>query len=258
MNKKPVYYMQTDGRWKGQDYSAPGEKRTIGTSGCGPACAAMLIAAMRDAAVTPAVTAAWSKARGYKAKGQGTYYSYFEPQFAAYGIEAQQLSGVSVYHKPESPVHDNAFRLLRDGYYLIACMGPGDWTSSGHFVVVWWADDRVRILDPASNTAARAGGDPAVFRAQVKYYWAVDAREHNREEDKMDQEGFNQMMAVYLAGRNGGQADAWAAEAWEKARAAGIFDGTAPRGFITRQQAAVVLDRLGLADPDDRREADQE
>lgn len=42
------------------------------------------------------------------------------------------------------------------------------------------------------------------------------------------------------------QADPWAQEAWDKAVAAGIFDGTRPRDVLTRQEAAVVLDRLGL------------
>ena len=40
--------------------------------------------------------------------------------------------------------------------------------------------------------------------------------------------------------------DGWAKEAWSKAVAAGIFDGTRPRDGLTRQEAAVVLDRLGL------------
>ena len=40
--------------------------------------------------------------------------------------------------------------------------------------------------------------------------------------------------------------DSWAREAWSKAAAAGIFDGTRPRDQLTRQEAAVVLDRLNL------------
>lgn len=40
--------------------------------------------------------------------------------------------------------------------------------------------------------------------------------------------------------------DSWAREAWSKAAAAGIFDGTRPRDALTRQEAAVVLDRLNL------------
>ena len=40
----------------------------------------------------------------------------------------------------------------------------------------------------------------------------------------------------------------WAAEAWQKARDKGVMDGTRPAEGITRQEAAVVLDRLGLLD----------
>lgn len=42
------------------------------------------------------------------------------------------------------------------------------------------------------------------------------------------------------------QASSWAAEAWEKAVRGNVFDGTNPQGVLTREQAAVVLDRLGL------------
>lgn len=38
----------------------------------------------------------------------------------------------------------------------------------------------------------------------------------------------------------------WAGEAWERAVAAGIFDGSGPREPLTREQCAVVLERLGL------------
>lgn len=42
------------------------------------------------------------------------------------------------------------------------------------------------------------------------------------------------------------QADQWAQDAWEKAHAAGIMDGARPRDNLTRQEAAVLLARLGL------------
>ena len=41
-------------------------------------------------------------------------------------------------------------------------------------------------------------------------------------------------------------ASSWAVESWEKATRAGVFDGTNPQGTLTREQAAVVLDRLNL------------
>lgn len=40
--------------------------------------------------------------------------------------------------------------------------------------------------------------------------------------------------------------DVWAAQAWEKATNAGVLDGTRPRDPVTRQELALVLDRLGL------------
>ena len=43
----------------------------------------------------------------------------------------------------------------------------------------------------------------------------------------------------------------WAADAWEKAKKAGVLDGTMPRGNLTREQFAVVLGRLGLVNVDD-------
>ena len=73
---------------------------------------------------------------------------------------------------------------MKEGYYLIACMGKGLWTSSGHYIVVWWEDGKVRINDPNSTKTARLNGDLTAFKGQVKYYWAVDAREYNKKGEK--------------------------------------------------------------------------
>ena len=40
--------------------------------------------------------------------------------------------------------------------------------------------------------------------------------------------------------------DVWATEAWEKTKDKGVLDGTRPRDNMTRQELAVVLDRLNL------------
>lgn len=186
MNKKPIEYMQTDPRWKSLPYRVPGESATIGGSGCGPTCAAMLIETLTGQTYTPAMACEWSVEHGYKALNQGTYYSYFVPQFAVFGIEGKRLNSSNVYGKPQAEVHKEALELLKQGYYLIACMGKGLWTSNGHFVVVWWNDGKVYINDPASTRKERLVGDPDLFKAQVKYYWAIDARQynnHNNEED---------------------------------------------------------------------------
>lgn len=170
MNKQPVSYLQTDSRWKNEPYRAPGELSTVGSAGCGPSCAAMVIATLADKSVTPKTCCDWSVSHGYKALNNGTYYSYFVPQMAAFGISCHQLA---------KGAYDEAMSLLKQGYYIIALMGKGLWTSSGHFVLVWWADNKIRINDPASTNTARLNGDPTLFKQQAKYFWAIDARKYN-------------------------------------------------------------------------------
>jgi hypothetical protein len=123
--------------------------------------------------------------KGYKAKNQGTYYSYFVHQFKAHGITCERLNTANLYGNKTSSIHAEAFKMLEQGYYLIACMGKGLWTSSGHYIVVWWEDGKVRINDPASTKTARLNGDLTTFKSQVKYYWAIDAREYNKEREEV-------------------------------------------------------------------------
>lgn len=80
------------------------------------------------------------------------------------------------------------------------------------------------------------------FRAEVAQEWEGD----------MTEEKVRRLFQTLQAARD--EADMqeaqcvspWAKEAWEKAVAAGVFDGTRPGGALTREQAAVLLDRLGI------------
>ena len=255
MNKQPISYLQTDPRWAKLPYRVTGETATIGGSGCGPTCAAMLIETLTGRTFTPEDACNWSVEHGYKALNQGTYYSYFPPQFKAFGIDCKQLNGVSLYGKPNDAAHDKAFDLLKQGYYLIACMGKGLWTSSGHFVVVWWEDGKVRINDPASTRQERLNGDLATFKSQVKYYWAVDAREYNdptKEDDDMTQEQFKAMWLEMRKGLQDNDASSYSQEARDWAVSAGLIQGGGSNGefngmwedLLTREQFVTVLYRF--------------
>lgn len=171
---RPIYYLQTDPRWKNHDYSAKGEKKTIGSAGCGPTAAAMVIATLRDKNVTPVTTALWSMAHAYKALNQGTYYSYFVPQMSAYGIACKRLNTSNLYGKSSSAAHTEALNALKNGDWVIACMGKGNWTSSGHFILLYgYENGYVYINDPASTKAARVKNTWALYARQVKYMWTV-------------------------------------------------------------------------------------
>lgn len=103
--------------------------------------------------------------------------------------------------------------------------------------------------DIASNHAdvmhwfPKHGKSMDTFRADVAAWL-------HREESDMTQEQFNVMFANAMAAYNGEvqkrPVNPWAAEAWAQAGAQGVFDGTRPQAPLTREQAALVLQRLEL------------
>ena len=186
MNKQPVSYLQTNPQWANADYSAKGERTTIGASGCGPTAMAMVLATWADPKVTPKTECAWALAHGYKAPHQGTYYGYFGPAAKRYGLMAWQVNSGSIYGNAKSTHHDTAKKAIDNGRLVIACMGKGLWTSSGHYVLVWKIEgNTIYINDPASTRAARTRGDYSLFKKQVKYYWVISPPENKKEEEDM-------------------------------------------------------------------------
>lgn len=173
--KKPVDYKQYDTRWASHNYSAKGENKTIKSSGCGIVSTAMVIASLKDSKVTPITTAEWSMKHGYKAYNQGTYYTYFVPQLKAYGITAKMLNSSNLYGKSRSAAHDEALKQLKKGNWIIACMGKGNWTSSGHYILVYgYKEGYVYINDSASTKPGRLKNKWSLFAKQVKYMWSVE------------------------------------------------------------------------------------
>lgn len=199
MNKQPVSYLQTDSKWAALDYSAPGEKTTIGASGCGPTAMAMVLATWADKSVTPKTECAWALAHGYKAPRQGTYYGYFVPAAARYGMKARQMSWTNIYGNSKSSLHEEARKAVEAGHLVIACMGKGLWTSSGHYVLVWKIQgNTIYINDPASTRAVRTQGDYNLFKQQVKYYWVIERPENMKEEPDMTEKEVKELLEEYL------------------------------------------------------------
>ena len=184
---RPKKYLQTDIRWARNDYSAGGDGSTIGNAGCGPTSAAMVIATWKDANITPVDTAAWAKANGYKAPNQGTYYSYFAPQMAKFGIACRQMNYINLRNMSAyeaAKYHEKALQAVQRGDLVIACMGPGLWTSSGHFIL-WWnvTGDMVHINDPASTRSEKELAPLERLQREVKYYFICERPEDLREEE---------------------------------------------------------------------------
>ena len=177
---RPIVYYQTDSRWKNISYAAKGESSTIGTAGCGPTSMSMVLATWADKNVTPKTECAWALANGYKCLHGGTYYSYFKPAAARYGLNAYQVNYSSIYGNSSSSYHKQAKQAIENNHLVIACMGKGTWTSSGHFILVYnISGNTVYINDPYSSAKNRTEGDYSVFKKQVKYYFIIENPEPN-------------------------------------------------------------------------------
>ena len=113
---------------------------------------------------------------------------------------------------------------LADGVVICHSEGHQRGIASNHSDVMQWFPKHGKSMD--------------TFRQDV-------ANRMKGEED-VTQEQFNQMMESYLTQQRTRETSEWAAKAWEKAKTAGVFDGTSPQGPLSREQAALVLDRLGL------------
>lgn len=133
-----TYYNQTDSRWRNHQYSSVGDSsQTIGTSGCGPTSAAMVVTAIKGAIIPPEMGDLFVQ-YGYRSANNGTYWSAFRWVADVFDIDYQECSSL-----------DTAVNLLRNNNYVIASVGNGLFTTGGHFIVIVGIEgDTLKIYDP--------------------------------------------------------------------------------------------------------------
>lgn len=133
-----TYYNQTDYRWKNHMYSSIGDSnQTIGTSGCGPTSASMVVTAIKGT-ITPPEMGDLFVQYGYRSANNGTYWSAFRWVADVFDIGYQECSSL-----------DTAVDLVRNNNYAIVSVGNGLFTTGGHFIViVGIEEDTLKIYDP--------------------------------------------------------------------------------------------------------------
>lgn len=188
---EPKLYMQTDSKWADIPYATGNNDRvgssiaTIGNSGCGPSCMAIVISSLTGQEVTPKDTCAWSLSHGYKATGEGTYHTYFEPQGQVYDISVTKMNSSNNYYASnQQNLRTKVLTELHDGNWVVAVMGKSIWTTSGHFVVAWYCDDTyVYIKDPYNTNPKCSKSEKQTFLDAVKYFWLVDVKGYLQNHD---------------------------------------------------------------------------
>lgn len=264
MITQPINYKQTDPRWKNKPYATKGESSTIGSAGCGPTSVVDLLATFINKSLTPETECRWSVNNGYKAYKQGTYYSYIERRLNEFSkFTCTRLNLSSVYNNPSSNIHTTALNFLRKkGNCLIACMGKGPWTKSGHYILVWGYNEDTKcvlINDPASSKTSREVAKFNTFIQTVKYYWAITVNNYieptkENEEDDMDinkitnEDAHSMLEKARAVLRTIKLPSAFLKDEIQVAKSKGITDGSRPSDLCTREEAMVMALRAYQAD----------
>ena len=143
------YYSQLDSRWKNLPY---GPIDTIGSSGCGPTSLAIAVSSLTSLTVDPVTMCNWAYQNGYLCEGSGSYHSLIPEGAKHFGLTVD-------YAKPNEP--QKIIDALSSGKLVVAIMGPGHFTTSGHFMVLRGvtSEGKILIADPASKTRSEQEWD---------------------------------------------------------------------------------------------------
>ena len=152
------YYNQLDARWKDLLY---GVTSTIGQAGCGPTSLAMVVSSLTGNIVDPIQMCRWAYENGYLCEGSGSYHSLIPEGGRHFGLTVE---GCTV-SEPQRVVD-----ALASGNLVIAIMGKGHFTTSGHFLVMRGvtSEGKILVADPASKIKSEKEWDLEIFLTEAR------------------------------------------------------------------------------------------
>lgn len=155
-------FLQWDRRWGYESYG----DSCIGLAGCGPTCLSMVLFYLtRDEAHTPDSIAAYSMKNGYYVEGTGTSWTLMEDVPKLYGIKVSSMSRAA----------NNMRAVLDNGGIIICAMGKGDFTISGHYIVIYGYDnDGFMVNDPNCVARSSRRWTFSEIENQIKSIWVYD------------------------------------------------------------------------------------
>lgn len=160
MDSVPLF-VQWDKRWGYEKYSG----NFFAASGCGPTTLSMVVVYLthnRDA--SPLAVAKYSKKAGYSVDGSGSSWTLISEGCRHYGVKAKTVALDESRMKAE----------LDAGHLIVVNVGLGDFTDTGHFMVITGYDDEgFSINDPNS---IEKSGKRWLFKnisSQIRAVWSM-------------------------------------------------------------------------------------
>ena len=151
--------LQWDERWGYSQYAG----ELMGLSGCGPTCLSMVcLYLLDDASYTPEYIAEFATENGYSVSGNGSSWTLISEGGEKLGLDVTEI-----------PLDENRIiRNLEVGNPIICVMGPGFFTSTGHFIVMTeYEDGYVKVNDPNSPNRSEQTWKLTEVMEQIRNLW---------------------------------------------------------------------------------------
>ena len=218
-------------------YPAPGyEKATLKSAGCGPCSAAMMAEQLTGETHSPEEVAQLAQSVGARVSGGTDLRRLGSALCLRLGLKMETGSSKALL-----------LDCLNKGGVAI-CNISGDregytglFSSGGHYVcaVGLSPEGLVRVWDP-DRYSGKYERDGRRGRVQL------DGNDVLVPAGGLLTDCAEREPALYCFHKQVEPASAWAADVWQKAANQGVLDGTAPGQPVTREQLALVLERVGL------------
>ena len=153
--------MQWDKRWGYLKYGSD----VVGITGCGPVCLAMAgYYVTGDEAFNPGNMVDFAWENGYYAAGSGSSWTLISEGGEMLGLEVTEIPLV------KKKIMDN----LEAGNPIICAMGKGDFTTSGHYIVLVGTENGlIRVNDPNSYANSEKLWSYEEMESQFRNLWVI-------------------------------------------------------------------------------------
>lgn len=154
--------LQWDLRWGYDAYGA----EMIGPAGCGPTCMTMAYLFLTgDTSMNPRRMAEYAYNNGYYTEA-GTSWSFFTEGASGLGLQGNEIS-----------LSEAAMKSVLDNGGVVVCsMRPGDFTTTGHFIVIRGYDEKgFYVNDPNSRKNSEKQWEFDTLNPQIKCLWGINA-----------------------------------------------------------------------------------
>lgn len=154
-------FLQWDQRWGYIRYGSD----VAGLTACGPVCLSMAAFYLTgDDAYSPDKMIRFAADNGYYVSGSGSSWTLISEGGETLGFDVTEL-----------PLDKNRIRkTLEAGTPIIFVVGPGDFTTSGHYLVMTgWQDGMIRLNDPNSHANSETPWAYEDIQGQIRNLWSI-------------------------------------------------------------------------------------